>query len=215
MPTLIKLTVVLVLATTNLFYHSTALADVVVGDSSSLVSALAQSQAGDRIVLLAGTYDLDEGLYIRDGVTIAGEGVMQFDESGLPSGIADSGRTVLRSTPSLTGDLVTLGNGTELQGLVLDDIVGRAGNVVAVSSRRSTDFVDARISRCEINNPNPARASRSGPIGRGVLLVTRNPNLDSAPPSTCRLGSFFEHARLCGPFSQWWKLGDGDKFRVT
>jgi hypothetical protein len=57
-----KLAGVLVLMTTSQVHDSIASADTEVGDPDSLVSALAQSHAGDRILVLAGTYELFEGL---------------------------------------------------------------------------------------------------------------------------------------------------------
>jgi len=158
--------------------------DVVVSDTVALEDALAQSHAGERIIVLAATYELSAGLYVPDGVTLVGEGLMEFDPSGLPTGIAPAGRTVLKSTAGLTGDVITLGNGAGLQGLVIEDFEGRRGNVVTISSRASGDSVAAWIFQCELITRSPIFGSPggTGPIGRGVLLVTRNPNLDANPP---------------------------------
>lgn len=163
-------------------YPAAALADAVVGDTASLVAALSESRAGDRITVLAGRYELSEALTVPDGVTLAGEGVMQFDASNLPAGMAPAGRTVLKAATWLTGDVVTLRDRAGLQGLVIEDAEGRAGNVVVISSRTEGDSVAAWINQCEIVNANPAGVSPGGPIGRGVLLVTRNPNLGADPP---------------------------------
>lgn len=172
----------LALVVTIMFQYSSAAAQLVVGNPLALVSALAESRSGDRILVLAGTYDLDEPLHVPDGVTLAGEGIMEFDDSGLPTGIVVVNRTTLRSTATLSGDVVTLGNGAGLFGLVVEDAAGRAGNVVVVSSRRSNDSVAAWMSQCEIINPNPALGSPRVPIGRGVILVTQNLNLAADPP---------------------------------
>jgi len=122
----------------------------------------------------SGTYELSESLHVPDGVTLIGEGTMEFDAAGLPEGIGSVGRTVLKSTASLTGDVVRLGNGAGLQALVVEDVSGRIGNVVVVSSRAPGDSVAGTIFQCEIMSPNPAAGSPAGPSGRGVLLITRN-----------------------------------------
>jgi hypothetical protein len=109
---------------------------------------------------------------------------MEFDGFGLPTGIGQAGRTVLKSAAGLTGDVVTLGNGAGLQGLVLEDVAGRLGNVVTVASRRSSDSVAVWINRCEIINPNLASGSGRGPIGRGVFLVTLTPIRSWTPHRT-------------------------------
>ena len=176
-----KLAAVFVAAAAVFGQPAAALADVVVGDSASLVAALSESQPGARIVVLAGSYELDEALYVPDGVTLAGEGAMQFDSANLPIGMAAAGRTVLKAATWLTGGVVTLGDGAGLQGLVIEDTEGRAGNVVVISSRSEGDSVAAWISQCEIVNASPVGVSPGGPTGRGVLLVTRNPNLGAAP----------------------------------
>jgi hypothetical protein len=127
---------------------------------------------------------VSQALTVPDDATLAGEGVMSFDESGLPTGFEASGRTVLRATVALAGDVLTLGHGSAVKDLVIEDIVGRpvAGNPVAVVSRGAGDFISATIAQCEIINPNPALATPASPTGRGVAVVTRNPNLGLDPP---------------------------------
>lgn len=154
---------------------------VVVGDVADLVSALAESKPGQRILVRAGTYELSEALHVPDHVALAGEGIMRFDPSGLPIGIEPAGRTLLRSTPGLVGDVITLGNRAALRNLVIEDFEGRSGNVVVISSRSPQDNVAALIDQCEIVNPNPAGVQLQGPSGRAVLVLTRNLNFGADP----------------------------------
>ena len=153
---------------------------IIVTTASELAAALSPANAGARILVRAGVYDVTQALTVPDDATLVGEGVMIFDESGLPTGFEASGRTVLRATVGLAGDVLTLGDGSAVENLVIEDIVGRpvAGNPVAVVSRVAGDFISATIAQCEIVNPNPALVG----TGRGVAVMTLNPNLGQDPP---------------------------------
>ncbi len=158
-------------------------ATFVVTTTAELEAALTPSNAGAQIVVRAGDYDLSHALTLPDQATLAGEGVMSFDDSGLPTGFEPSGRTLLRSTAALVGDVLTLGDGTTVRGLVIEDVPGRqTGNPVAVVSRAAGDFVSVHIEECEIVNPNPPGRTPRGPTGRGVVVYTTNPNLGFEPP---------------------------------
>lgn len=158
--------------------------EIVVATTAELEAALSPSNAGARILVRAGDYDLGQGLTVPEGATVVGEGTMSFDGSGLPTGIEPFGRTLLRATIALAGDVLTLGDGSRLKGLVIEDVAGRAvaGNAVAVVSRAAGDVIEATIVQCEILNPSPAGAAPQGPTGRGVAVVTRNPNAGFDPP---------------------------------
>ncbi len=148
--------------------------DIVVTTTAELEAALSPANEGAQILVRAGEYDLSQALTVPDGATVAGEGVMAFDASGQPTGFEASGRTVLRATAALAGDLLTLGNGATIRGLVIEDLAGRPlrGSPVVVVSRAAGDFISAHIEASEIINPNP---SGSGLSGRGVVVATRNP----------------------------------------
>ena len=151
--------------------------DIVVTTAAELQSALSPANAGARILVRAGLYDVSQTLTVPDRATLVGEGVMSFDESGLPTGFQPSGATLLRATSALAGDVLTLGDGATIRGLVIEDVVGRlvGGHAVAVLSRAAGDFISARIEECEIVNPN-----LPGATGRGLTVQTRNPDLE--PP---------------------------------
>jgi hypothetical protein len=153
---------------------------VVVTTAAELEAALVPANAGAQILVAEGEYAVSNPLTVPDDAILSGEGVMSFDGSGLPIGIAPSGRTVLRASATLAGDVLTLGNGSTLRNLVIEDVVGRqvAGNPVAVVSRVAGDFISATIAQCEIINPNPALVG----TGRGVAVMTRNLNLGLDPP---------------------------------
>lgn len=151
--------------------------DIVVTTAAELQSALSPANAGARILIQAGVYDVSQPLTVPDGATLVGEGVMIFDQSGLPTGFDPIERTLLRATAALAGDILTLGDGATVRGLAIQDVVGRVtGGAVSVLSRAPGDFISARIEECEIITPTVV----VGTTGRGLVVMTRN--LDLEPP---------------------------------
>ncbi len=162
---------------------------IVVTTTAELQAALTPANAGKRIVVRAGDYEVGQALTVPDDATLVGEGKMTYDDAGLPAGIGLNGRTVIRSTVGLIGDVLTLGDGSTLRNLVIEDALGRqagspplGGNPVVVSSRAAGDFVSALIVECEILNPNPSGIGPQGPTGRALVAITKNPNLGADPP---------------------------------
>src|SRR5215471_20554999 len=147
--------------------------DIVVTTTAELQSALSPANAGARILVRAGEYDVSQALTVPDRATLVGEGVMSFDESGLPTGFEPSGRTLLKATAGLVGNFLTLGDGATVRGLAIENIAG-PGHAVAVVSRAPGDFVSARIEECEIINPNLPAA------GRGLAVMTLKPDPEPA-----------------------------------
>jgi len=155
---------------------------IVVSNASELQAALVPTNAGRTIVVRAGDYEVSQPLVVPEGATLTGEGVMNLGEDGLPAGFRDGTRTTLRATAVLVGDIVTLGHGTSLSRLAIEDRQGRSGgNLVVVSSRSAGDVVSAFVDECELVNPNPAGTVFNGPSGRGLLAITRNPRQVSPP----------------------------------
>jgi hypothetical protein len=151
--------------------------DIVVTTAAELQSALSPVNAGARILVQAGVYDVSQALTVPDGAALVGEGVMIFDQAGLPTGFDPSGRTLLKATAALAGDILTLGDGATVRGLAIEDVVGRVtGGAVAVLSRAPGDFISARIEECEVITPSRV----VGTTGRGLVVMTRNPDLE--PP---------------------------------
>ncbi len=156
---------------------SPASRSIVVTTAAELVAAL--STGPDVTIFVQhGTYLLDHAIQVPDDTALIGEGTMLYDVEGLPTGFAPGGRTVIAALPGVTGDFVTLGDGASLQGLVIQDVVRPAltgGSVVVVSSRNPSDSVSAQVAECEIINPNPVTGTGlTGPVGRGLLAITRN-----------------------------------------
>jgi photosystem II stability/assembly factor-like uncharacterized protein len=157
-------------------------ATIVVTNAAELEAALVPANAGAQILVRAGDYEVANALTVPDRAILAGEGVMALDTSKLPTEIAAAGRTRFLASADLVGDVLTLGDGSVLRGLVIEDAAGRAtGNPVAVVSRAVGDKVAARILECEIVNPNPSGIVPAGPTGRGVVVVARNPNAGQDP----------------------------------
>ena len=160
------------------------LAEIVVTTTAELEAALTPANAGKRILVRAGEYVVSQALTVPDDAALIGEGEMNFDGSGLPTGFGPAGRTVIRSTAALVGDVMTLGDGSSLRGLVIEDVAGRTGgNLVAAYSRAAGDFISATVTECEIINPNPAGIVPAGPTGAGLVALTRNLNFGADPPA--------------------------------
>lgn len=173
---------------------------IVVGSSAELVTALSPVNAGRRILVRAGSYAIDAPLTVPDGITLEGEGVMRF-EGGLPVGFAPGTRTTLNMAANVPGNVLTLGDGATIRGLEIVDLAGRIGNVVAVISRDAGDRISATIAESEIVNPNPLGINPDGPIGNGLLVLTRNPNLgaDPAPHEGATLTARLERSVIRSP----------------
>lgn len=114
---------------------------VTVTTTAELLAALSPENAGRRILLRSGTYDIDRPLTIPDGITPEGEGTMHPDGAGFPTGFGSSVHVTLQMTANVPDDMLTLGDGVTLRRLEVVDRTGRSGNVVAVYSRRPGDQV--------------------------------------------------------------------------
>jgi hypothetical protein len=154
--------------------------------ADDLIAALSGATAGDTIHLLGQEYQVGVPLLIRNGVTLRGVGVMQVVD-GLPVGFQGT-TTKITAKANLEGNLLTLGNGSKVEKLVLqnasqahEDGEGRGGNLVAVGSRGRTDIVLATIQECELINKIKSDVGTDGPVGGAVLVYTRNPQ-KPAPP---------------------------------
>ena len=156
---------------------------IVVSSSAELAAALVPENAGRRIRVRLGTYNVSQPLFVPDRATLEGEGVMLLDGSGLPTGFAAGTRTTLAMTANAAGDVLTLGNGSTVRGIAIEDLAGRVGNAIGVASRDAGDRVSATIAEVEIGNPNAHSVAPSGPTGCGVTVLSRNPNMGSDPPA--------------------------------
>jgi hypothetical protein len=165
-----------------------ALALTWIGDTAEistaveLAAALDPANAGRLIRLRSGVYDIDQPLTLPDRMTLEGAGVMRFDPDGRPTGFSDDTRTMLRMTANVGGEVLTLGDGATLRNVEIVDLPGRSGNVVAVVSRGARDRVSATITESVIVNPNPLTIGAGGALGRGLFVVTLNPNMGADPP---------------------------------
>jgi hypothetical protein len=139
---------------------------IVVSSAAALKAALVDANAGRRILVRRGVYELDVALRVPAHASLEGEG---------------SGATVLKGLPVVAGDVVTLGDGTTLRRLAVEDAAGRRGNVVAVGSRRPGDTVTATIVDCRLVTPNPIGAAPNGPVGVALTVLTNNLNRGDPP----------------------------------
>jgi len=155
---------------------------IVVSNSAELVAALVPENAGRRVRVRAGDYSLTQLLTVPDQVTLEGEGVMLFDDAGLPTGFAAGTRTTLTMTANSPGNVLTLGDGVTVRGIAIQDLAGRVGNSIGVFSRDADDRLSATIAEVEIVNPNNHTIVPAGPAGCAVAVVTQNPNLGVDPP---------------------------------
>jgi hypothetical protein len=156
---------------------------IVVSTAADLQAALTPENAGRRIRVLSGTYQVSGPLVVPDGVTLEGDGVMTGVD--LPNGFEIGTETRIvpdPAAPLFGGDLLTLGHGVTIRGLIIEDEKGRPGNVVAVRSRTPGDQVSAFVVRCEIVNPKPSGADLDGPSGRALAILTQNRSFAADPP---------------------------------
>jgi hypothetical protein len=146
--------------------------------TEALIAALRDSAGARHLHLRRGTYVVDRTLVLPDGTTLRGDGVMRYDETGLPQGFEPGSETVIRAADGFAGDVVAMGHDTHLQHLVVqgvdDNDSEHGGNIVAVVSRRPNDRIEGTIVECEIVNPNPQSYTDRGPKGYGIVVVTRN-----------------------------------------
>jgi hypothetical protein len=162
---------------------------LVVQTPQQLVEALQPRNAGRRIRILRGDYDVDRPLLVPDGATLEGEGVMVTGPDGLPGGFEPGTATALRATGAFDGPLLTLGHRSAIRGLRLLDVGNaapqpalRRGNVVYLVSRAPRDVISASVDDCEIVTDQAPGFSEVGPHGHGLVILTLNPNL-GAPPA--------------------------------
>ena len=157
---------------------------IIVTNVGELLAALVPDNAGRKILVRAGTYDVMQRLVVPDGATLAGEGEMLLDDSGLPTGFAAGTRTTIRLTANISGDVLTLGDGASVRNIAVEDLPGRVGSVIAIDSRSAGDSVSATITEVEITNPNAHTIVLSGPSGCGVTVLTQNPHTGAAVSAT-------------------------------
>lgn len=149
---------------------------------AELRAALDGSVAPTTISLLAGDYPLDRPLVVPDGVLLEGVGTMA-ERDGRVAGFGANPVSVIRAAASFDGDLVTLGNDAGLRSLLLLDQTPsrgaalRQGNVVALVSRSAGDRLSARIEDCEIVSGGAMGVTTRGPVGHGIVVLTRSPSL--------------------------------------
>jgi hypothetical protein len=161
--------------------------------AEELIAALSQATGGRTILLENREYKVDKPLVVPDGVTLEGAGEMLFDGQGRPDKFKQGTATTITAKDNLAGNLLTLGNGSNVKRLVLqglpgggsgpapEDADGRGGNVVAVASRFTSDIVSATIEECELKNRIRSGFGTDGPTGGAVLVYTRNPR--KPPPA--------------------------------
>jgi len=158
---------------------------IVVRSATELVAALSTDTGKRTIFVRPGTYQLGHAIRVPDHTRLIGDGMMMYDDSGLPMGFVSEGTTVIAATPGVTGDFVTLGDGASLRGLVIQDVVRPAltgGSPVVVSSTGPGESVSAQVVECEIINPNPVTGpGLTGPVGRGLMAITRSPSTFGGP----------------------------------
>jgi serine/threonine protein kinase len=153
-----------------------------ISTAAELAAALVPVNAGRRVRLRPGIYDIDQPLTVPDSMTLEGAGVMRFARDGLPTGFSDDTRTTIRMIAGTGGDVLTLSDGVTVRNVEIADFAGRSGNVIALVSRRPGDRVSATILESIVVNPNPLAIGPGGALGRGLYVVTRNQNMGADPP---------------------------------
>jgi hypothetical protein len=117
---------------------SKASGSIVVTTTAQLLAALEPHPGELTVFVQRGTYQINHAIEVPDNTALIGEGLMEFDPSGLPAGFVPDSRTVIVATTGVVGDFVSLGNGVSLRGLVIQDVIrptATGGAVVAIRSR--------------------------------------------------------------------------------
>ena len=146
---------------------------IVVSSAAELQAALAGATAGSTILVEPGSYVVGAPLIVPDGVTLQGNGIMQGDD--LPTGFEAGSETRILAAAGFAGDLLTLGDSVTLRGLIIEDVVGRGGNVITIGSSGAGSQIATSIEECEIRNPKASGTGPSGPAGRAIAIFTRIP----------------------------------------
>ena len=152
-------------------------ASIVVTNTAELVAALAPHPGDLTIYVQRGTYLLNHPIVVPANTTVIGDGLMEYEADGLPTGFVPDSRTVIAAIAGVTGDFVSLRDGASLRGLVIQDVVRpgtTGGGVIAVASTAPGSVVSTEVTACEIVNPNPNAGAPTGPSGRGLLAITRD-----------------------------------------
>jgi hypothetical protein len=144
---------------------------IVVSSVAELQAALVAANAGSTILVEPGSYVIGAPLIVPDGVTLEGHGVMLGHE--LPTGFEPGTETRILAAAGFAGDLLTLGDSVTLRGLIIEDVAGRLGDVVAIGSSGAGSEIAASIEECEIRNPKAAGVNASGPTGRAIVILSR------------------------------------------
>lgn len=146
---------------------------------AELAAALQPANAGRTIRIAPGEYRVARPLAVPDGVRLMGAGRMLHSADGLPLGIDPREATVIRADADFVGELLQLGDRSSIERLVIEDRVPapgaappRAGNTIAVLSRRPRDRVRARLLECEIRTAGHFGVGERGPTGRTIVVVT-------------------------------------------
>lgn len=162
---------------------------IVVNTAKDLKDALVPANAGQLILLRAGSYAVESSLTVPDGATLQGEGVMLI--AGSPAGFVSTTVTRIVALPSIERDLLTLGSNASLRGLVIEDVprpirgadfASRLGNAIAIGSTEPGSWTSASIVECEIVNPNRTQAGGlDGPNGGAIAALTLNRAFGNPP----------------------------------
>jgi hypothetical protein len=163
-------------------------ADDLIDTPEKLILALNDPSPRATIRLENKEYKVDTPLFVPNGVTLQGAGMMKFNSEGLPDGFQGTPTTITANAPNFPGNLLTLGNQSSVRRVRLNganqvgfDGDGRGGNVVAVASPGNDKTVSAAIAECELMNQIPSAGGRDGPTGGAILAYTRNPEGGTAP----------------------------------
>lgn len=184
-----------------------------VKNTTELGNALAAATPGTTVHLATAIYQLTQPLTVPDGVALVGDGYMQGDHWMNPAkGLTAGTFPTIRAQTGWVGDILSLGDGAELRGLMVEDVAGRIGNLVAVVSRAPADRISAKLTSCELVNPNPSgvvppspRGKSPGPSGRGLAIITRNPVEANplVPHEGAMLSVQIEHCVFRSPGNGW------------
>ena len=161
-----------------------------IGTIEELRAALVRAEPGSVLRLADGEYPVDATLSVPDRITIAGRDA------------------TLRATGRWSGAMVILGHRSTLAGLRIIDATDDTGtgfasnrNVVVVASRRPKDRVAAVIRDCDIETDQVFGVGRDEPLGRAIVVQTRNPRDSAGAHVGARVALQLERSKVRAPRS--------------
>src|SRR5262245_9909709 len=154
---------------------------IVVDTTEELIAAMVPENAGRTILIKSGIYHPNQPLTVPPMARVEGEGMMEFDSEGLPSGFAPGTETEIDpvSDPSYPGQwILKLSDGASIRGLKITNNVILT-NTIRIKAQ-GEETTRASVLECEIHGPGGPEfyppdfppGPTAVPVGRPLYIHT-------------------------------------------